>query len=276
MIDRTDVALADQQAIPAPPPPRGAAEHTENTLEQYLATGYEEIAGWLWMPAVEATLALAEIQRTRMPPGPVCGIGVWEGRYLALLSFLPGAAQPVLGINPFIHSGNRAEQLARVRANVAKYARRPDLVALLQQDSRTVTAEMVLKATGARCQFISVDGDHTMEGALYDLRLAEQIVAPGGIVAVDDIPNFACPGVTEAVMRHCLDPLARLAPFMLVANKLFMTQREHCEAYRHDVLERCRSGAAGEWGKSILAHRTRMAALNVAVEFMGQELLVKT
>jgi hypothetical protein len=50
--------------------------------------------GWLSMPAVEASLMLAELQRQFMTPGPVCEIGVWEGRYLTLLSFLPAEPQP--------------------------------------------------------------------------------------------------------------------------------------------------------------------------------------
>jgi hypothetical protein len=269
------VAPAGDQSSTQLADPRTAAS-AENTLQEYLKTGFEKIAGWLWMPAVEATLLLADIQKAKLPASPVCEIGVWEARYLTLLSFLPATPQPVLGIDPFIHGGNRDEQLVRVRSNIRTYARRPDLVSLLQQDSRKVTVDTVLRALGGKCQFVSVDGDHTMEGALHDLRLTEQILAPAGIVAVDDIPNFACPGVTEAVMRHCLDPLATLAPFMLVSNKLFMTQREHCEFYRQAVLERCSSGAAGEWGRNILAHRTRMAALKVPVVFMGQELLVKT
>lgn len=271
MTPRPDASVLDA----AGPAPAAAAPH-ENTLDAYLATGYQEIAGWLWMPAVEATLALGEIQAGLLPPGPVCEIGVWEARYLTLLSFLPSTPQKVLGIDPFIHGGHRDRQLARVRDNIARYARRPDLVTLLEQDSSTVPAERVRSMLGGPCHFLSVDGDHTMEGALRDLRLAERIVAPGGLVALDDIPNFACPGVTEAVVRHCMDPLATLAPFMLVSNKLFMTQREHCAFYREAIIARAEAGEAGEWGKAILAHRTRMANMKVPVVFMGEEILVKT
>lgn len=255
-----------------------AAPHTdlvEHALADYLKTGYQEIAGWLHMPAVEASLMLSAIQAERVPPGPVAEIGVWEGRYLTLLSFLSPTPQPVLGIDPFIHSSDRTAQLQRVRRNISLFARRPDLVSLLERDSRLVGPNDILERVGGKLNFLSVDGDHTMEGALHDLELAEKVVSPGAIVAVDDIPNMSCPGVMEAVMRYALQPEATLAPFLLVTNKLFMTQKTHCEWYRESLLNRFRAGEGGEWGQSVLGYHNRMKALNVPVRFLGQDLLVR-
>lgn len=254
------------------------AAHTthpvENSLSHYLEKGYDAIAGWLYKPATEATLALADIQASLTPAGPICEIGVWEGRYLSLLSFLPSTPQRVLAIDPLIHSGDRDAQRGRLQQNIAAYTRRPDLVTLLERDSKTVTPEMIFEQLGGPCQFVSVDGDHTMEGAMHDLRLAEAITAPGGIVALDDIPNFSCPGVTEAVMRHSLDERHQLAPFLLVSNKLFLTQKSYCQTYRREVIARAECGQAGEWGQKVLSHRNRMKSLDVPVRFLGQELLV--
>ena len=246
----------------------------ENPLSAFLDKGFHEIAGWLWMPAVEATLLLGRIQASEVPAGPICEIGVWEGRYLTLLTFLASTPQRVLGIDPLIHGGDRDAQRARLTKNIERYARRPDLVTLCEQDSKAVSADAIVSILGGRCQFVSVDGDHTMEGAMHDLRLAEEITAPGGIVALDDIPNFSCPGVTEAIMRHSLDASHTLAPFLLVSNKLFLAHKDRCETYRQQVLAHAEAGNAGEWGQKVLAHRNRMKALRVPVRFLGQELLV--
>lgn len=246
----------------------------ENPIEQYLQTGYHEIAGWLLPAAVEATRFLAALQATAFPAGPVCEIGVWEGRYLSLLSFLPSTPQRVVGIDPFIHGGDREAQLRRVRANLARYSRRPDLVTLIEKDSKQVLPDEILEATGDLCQFVSVDGDHTAEGALHDLRLVEHVLAPGGIVAVDDVGNMSCPGVIEAVVRYGMDPAAPLAPFLLVANKLFMTQKRHCEGYREAIVAAAASPDADAWGKAILDYRNHMRGLGVPVRLVGEELLV--
>jgi hypothetical protein len=246
----------------------------DHTLGEYLNKGYHQIAGWLLPAAVDTTLLLAEIQQTAFPAGPVAEIGVWEARYLTLLSFLPHTAQRTVGIDPFIHGGNREAQLGRVRANIARFARRPSLVTLIERDSKSVTAGELLAATGGPCQFFSVDGDHTLEGALHDLRLAEAVTAPGGLVALDDIPNFSCPGVTEAVVRYGTAGQNSLAPFLLVSNKLFLTQREHCAFYRERLLARLSEGRGGEWGRRVVEHRNRMSRLQVPVRFLGEELLV--
>ena len=108
----------------------------------------------------------------------------------------------------------------------------------------------------------------------HDLCLAEQILAPGGVVSVDDVPNMACPGVTEAVVRYGTGAAGALAPFLHVSNKLFLTQRDWCERYRQQVLERVRSGDTGEWGRQALNHLESMKSLDVPVRFLGQDLLV--
>ena len=64
------------------------------------------------------------------------------------------------------------------------------------------------------------------------------------IVSLDDFPNLTCPGVVEAAVRHLLDPLASLAPFLMVSNKLFLAHREYVDQYRQGVIDRCRAGMA--------------------------------
>ncbi|MFD4575958.1 class I SAM-dependent methyltransferase [Streptomyces sp. NPDC058417] len=49
---------------------------------------------------------------------------------------------------------------------------------------------------------IVVDGDHSAAGVAADLEWAERIVAPGGIVVLDDFGHPKWPGVTEAFEKH--------------------------------------------------------------------------
>ncbi|MFE9676234.1 class I SAM-dependent methyltransferase [Streptomyces sp. NPDC006259] len=49
---------------------------------------------------------------------------------------------------------------------------------------------------------IVVDGDHSAAGVAADLEWAERIVAPGGIVVLDDFGHPKWPGIREAFDKH--------------------------------------------------------------------------
>ncbi|GGS90541.1 class I SAM-dependent methyltransferase [Streptomyces chromofuscus] len=49
---------------------------------------------------------------------------------------------------------------------------------------------------------IVVDGDHSAEGVAKDLEWAEQIIAPGGIVVLDDFGHPKWLGIKEAFEKH--------------------------------------------------------------------------
>jgi hypothetical protein len=245
-----------------------------NTLENYLAKGYHTINGWLHETAVHATLAFADIQRSFVKAGPVCEIGVWEGRYLALLSFLSGEPQAVIGVDPFIHSGDRDRQIARLYQNINAFFHRPKLVRVLQKQSRDVSDDELIRTGGDKFQFVSVDGDHTMAGCLHDLHLADRVLAPGGIVAVDDILNVRCPGVIESMVRYSLGSPTPLAPIAIIGNKLFLTQRAYHKRYRNAFLEKCRSGELGEASQRIIDYEAEMESMKIPLLLLGHEVAV--
>jgi hypothetical protein len=261
-----------QPSLTVPPIPKSVDR--ENTLDDYLARGYSAIEGWLLDPAVRVTLALAEIQRSCTDSGPVCEIGVWQGRYLALLSFVSAEPRPVIGVDCFTHVADRDQQISRVYQNINAWFRRPKLARVVQKNSRDVTADELIRMGGGKFQFISVDGDHTMPGCLHDMNLAEQMLAPGGIVAVDDIMNPTCPGVVEAVVRHSIESQASLGPVAIVGNKLFMTQNSYCDRFRQALLEMCRVGTVGPASRPILDFQVQMESLQIPVRFLGQDVLV--
>jgi hypothetical protein len=49
---------------------------------------------------------------------------------------------------------------------------------------------------------IIVDGDHSTAGVAADLEWAEEIVAPGGVVVLDDFGHPKWPGIKEAFDKH--------------------------------------------------------------------------
>ncbi|MFP1629091.1 class I SAM-dependent methyltransferase [Streptomyces sp. 5K101] len=57
---------------------------------------------------------------------------------------------------------------------------------------------------------IVVDGDHSEDGVRTDLEWVEEIVAPGGIVVLDDYGDKKWPGVQDALDKHLAAGSSRL------------------------------------------------------------------
>ena len=72
-------------------------------------------------------------------------------------------------------------------------------------------------------RLFSVDGGHTLSLTYNDIFLAALNLAPGGIIVVDDIPNFDWWGVLDGVFNIMANAPFTIAPFYIGANKMFFT-----------------------------------------------------
>ncbi|WP_433547301.1 class I SAM-dependent methyltransferase [Streptomyces sp. CA-294286] len=82
--------------------------------------------------------------------------------------------------------------------------------------------EIRASVSDRRYGVIVVDGDHSREGVLADLRWAEEIVADGGIVVLDDYGDAAWPGVRQALETHLGDGRSKLVLEGVVATSAFL------------------------------------------------------
>ncbi|MGI5404755.1 class I SAM-dependent methyltransferase [Streptomyces sp. CA-135486] len=69
---------------------------------------------------------------------------------------------------------------------------------------------------------IVVDGDHSMDGVRSDLEWVEQIVAPDGIVVLDDYGDKAWPGVQDALDKHLASGTSRLSLLGRVSTSAYL------------------------------------------------------
>ena len=83
-------------------------------------------------------------------------------------------------------------------------------------------------------RIFSVDGGHTQEIVLSDMRLAEKSLVDGGVVIADDVFNQQWPGVCVGTV-HYLEQGGALVPFYIGYNKVLFTAPEHAESYRRTL-----------------------------------------
>ena len=190
------------------------------------------VPGWLHQGAAIRTMDMLDFQESCGVKGSLLEIGVWCGRYLSMLvRSATRTGSRVVGVDLFTEP-TRPEVQKTVQPWVAGSNA---IVILLQCHSIELDAADLLQHLGEKARFISIDGSHERDDVYLDLCLAEQLIAPAGIVAVDDFINPLTFGVNEATHLFFSRP-RRLVPWAYIENKLFLCQPPWAHRYR-DMLE---------------------------------------
>jgi hypothetical protein len=199
----------------------------------------DRIPGWLNDGAALRTIDLLRWQTERGLRGPVFEIGVYAGRYLAVLAREALAAgDAAVGLDTF----ERVDE-ATVRAHLTEAGLPGEAVGLARCRSDEQSPADLLALLGAPARFVSIDGSHLRDDVLQDLVVSDAILADEGIIACDDFLNPDRLGVGEAIHAY----LARaddLAPFAYVQNKLFLCRGAAQPALLAAMLAFCAEGEA--------------------------------
>ena len=209
--------------------------------EVFLVEVVDHIEGWLDRYTAKRTFDLLLAQERYRVEGGLYEVGIYYGKFFAILV---GAGfrtkSPVLGIDTFEYV-RQADFLAGFMARVGPYVLQrsgflEDVGASVIQTKSTDIGAATIRSRlgGGDARFVSVDGSHEFNDVLWDLDVARTLLAPGGIIAVDDYLHPICLGVTAATDRflsQCLD----LVPFAYVANKLFLCRPAWADRYRSEV-----------------------------------------
>jgi len=95
---------------------------------------------------------------------------------------------------------------------------------IVRRDTMSFSAPEVVELFGNEgVKFLSIDAGHTLLHTCNDLSLAQEVLVPGGIIALDDYMSVHWPGVTEGFYRFMGSQNRRLKPFLYFQNKLFLT-----------------------------------------------------
>ncbi len=206
----------------------------------FLTGPFQNIEGWCIDDAAWLTAYLLRYQQSKGRLGPSFEIGVYWGKYLSVLQHCArDRGMEVLGFDTYEWVKQQAveEKLASVFGDLTG-------LRLIQGDSTKMTPEILNEhLAGKPAAFISIDGAHTTAAVLSDLLLSEQVVAPWGIVAIDDFLNAMAIGVTDGAMRYWHTTPATLVPFCFCRNKLFAAPAAYADEYSDQVLQCCEENA---------------------------------
>ncbi len=185
------------QPVPAP--------HTSATIRSgiaavdgYLDAGYATVPGMSSRFAAAICCGLMRIQTGLGVRGPVVEIGPFEGRFFIALAHALADGEIALGIDLFDWPNPDVKD--RFEANCAKHGVTPDRRIAWKADSRTMAPEELLaKLGGRRVRFFHIDGEHSRSALTRDLELATSVLAPDGVIVLDDMLHPGYPTLMVAV-----------------------------------------------------------------------------
>lgn len=175
-----------------------------------------------WLAPKDLALAAALLRTFPEDRRTAVEIGVWKGAWS--LGVLENVANSrMLGVDPYPgKTGHEIRSILEMRVAAAKLGERFRLVeSLAAATSVLVGEEPVL---------IHIDGEHTELGAGKDLEWASQVLAPGGVIVVDDYVHIWFPGIASAM--HSFLRAADFRIVLVTENKAYLCREsQHAKWY---------------------------------------------
>ena len=170
-------------------------------VDRYLEAGYETVPGMSSRFAAAICAGLMRIQGELGVTGPVAEIGAFEGRFFIALAHALGANETALGIDLF--DWPNPEVVDRFEANCARHGVPAERRITWKADSRTMRPDALLAKLGGRCvRFFHIDGEHSRAALAKDLELATAVLAPEGVIVLDDMLHPGYPTLMVAVHEY--------------------------------------------------------------------------
>lgn len=205
----------------------------------YRLFGVRQVEGWLEPYSADFISSLAAVQRRRRWRGAVGEIGVHHGKLFILLRLNAAEGESSFAVDVFQNqhlntdrSGSGDQDI--FLRNIARWCGGTEGIKIIAKSSLATAPEEITAAVGA-VRLASIDGGHTEECTLNDLRLVERILANYGVAIVDDYFNQHWPGVSAGVAKYLIGKTSALQPFAISPNKVYFTRPNYVAVYRQEL-----------------------------------------
>src|SRR5215469_12337478 len=189
-------------SIPATPAQTSATVRSGiPAVDRYLGTGYSLVPGMSSHFAAAICCGLLRMQTGMGVTGPVAEIGPFEGRFFIALAHALAPGEKALGIDLF--DWPNPEVMGRFEANCTKHGVPAEARIAWKADSRSMAPhELLAKLDGWPPRFIHIDGEHSRAALTKDLELATSVLAPEGMIVLDDMLHPGYPTLMVAVHEY--------------------------------------------------------------------------
>lgn len=203
----------------------------------------DAIPGWFGLHAYLLWRCLLDYQAPIK--GDLFEIGVWRGRSAAMLASYckPGEKLYLCDI--------KLDEAA-VRSAFASIGAAPGEIIALSGPSSELPAKLDLRAMHQSVRWMHLDGEHTGTAVYRELELANQIVAPEGLVVVDDFFSPRYPANTTEAVRYLEKNPFHFRLLAVAFNKGYFCRPEALHKYMDFIVHRLTDAmSASGWRTTI-------------------------
>jgi hypothetical protein len=203
------------------------------------------IEGMLSVFSMQVMDSLLSYQAELGVSGHVLEFGVYKGRSASVLSAHVAAPERLILVD--VEKLITDETLGRMFA-------RPEFVLGRSEDySKTFPGYRDLRSA---VRFLHVDSSHTFKTTLAEMRLADELLAPNGIVCLDDYTNLNYSQILPAIYKYLFTNRTDLTVFLVTDIKCYICRKEFFDVYAGFVLERMLPALAARGNSSVSIART--------------------
>ena len=206
-------------------------------LNKYLKSDVHKIHGWLEQIDIDYILEIGNHQNRSSICGSIGEIGVHHGKLFILLNLLTQKNEHSFAIDLFDDQKENVDRsglgdLKIFKSHLNIYAINKENIQIISTNSLTLDKDFYKEATYDKFKLFSIDGGHHYEAVINDLEIAEEVIAEGGIVLLDDLLNHLWIEVVSAYSDYKLKG-GKLIAFAVTKDKLYLTSsREYAKEYQ--------------------------------------------
>ena len=214
----------------------------ENTAFRLALPEIDRIEGMFTHFSMAVIDALLSYQNEIGIAGNMLEFGVFKGRSAALMGRHLNSNERLVLVDNIDHLNRDA--IARFRAAV-------DFLVCATEDFRKTYADFNKRRRSFR--FIHIDASHDFRATFRELKMADDLLAENGIIAMDDFANLHYSQNIASIFKYLFTANTDLTIFMVTDEKAYLCRRSALVNYAPFVLDRMLAEVASRGSPACLA-----------------------
>mgnify|MGYP001101715402 FL=1 len=201
-----------------------------DSVVDFINHGINAIDGMLNKSAAVIAAVCAQIVKYRGVEFSFIEIGVYKGKFFALIAKATDDNCLLYGVDPFILENQSIDMVYSILHNHIKHNRIKLIKAMSNEHeliSRNITCNIMMA---------HIDGSHKEDDVYNDLKYITELIADDGVIILDDFFHKSHLGVTSATFRFLIEN-QNIKPFLVSSSKLYLCKQCFHDFYLKKMIE---------------------------------------